>query len=211
MTETITTEKCSDRSPEASPQELPVLSSSSNSKHPISIRTRILVLSSIILPVALLPYLAIRPQLRSLRRNVEELGITNAVLQRDLKAALRKASITRQEHERVEALLRETKNQFRTYRETAESNEVLRSKAEEEMRQDLKNLVEECRHTRTRLDVLQEVGLSLADVAAFMHEVEIRQGWPTKTRDDHGIDRMRQLAIKLHCNRQTSETAKGVR
>lgn len=44
---------------------------------------------------------------------------------------------------------------------------------------------------------MTELGKSLADVAAFMHEVEIQQGFVTRPNDGRGIERIRQLAYKL--------------
>ena len=38
---------------------------------------------------------------------------------------------------------------------------------------------------------------SLADMAAFMQEVEMRQGWAPRPVDGRGIERMRQLARRL--------------
>lgn len=50
---------------------------------------------------------------------------------------------------------------------------------------------------RHRLDLFPRLGLSLADVAAFMHEVELHQGVPSPVIHDHGIERLRTLALKL--------------
>ena len=38
---------------------------------------------------------------------------------------------------------------------------------------------------------------SLADIAAFMHEVEVQQGFPARKNDGRGIERIRQLAYRL--------------
>jgi len=45
--------------------------------------------------------------------------------------------------------------------------------------------------------MLADVSASLADVASFIEEVEI-QGLSHSIPRDRGIDRMRQLALKLH-------------
>lgn len=50
---------------------------------------------------------------------------------------------------------------------------------------------------RHRLDLFPRLGLSLADVAAFMHEAELNQGVPLSATHDHGIERLRTLALKL--------------
>jgi hypothetical protein len=48
-----------------------------------------------------------------------------------------------------------------------------------------------------QLQVVRDLGESLADVAAFMHEVDIRQGFWTQRTDNGEIERMRQVALKL--------------
>ena len=41
------------------------------------------------------------------------------------------------------------------------------------------------------------LGRSLADMAAFAQEVEVRQGWVPRPNDGRGIERMRRLAKHL--------------
>jgi hypothetical protein len=41
------------------------------------------------------------------------------------------------------------------------------------------------------------LGTSLADVAAFMHEIELQQGFFTPKVDGRGIERLRFLAMQL--------------
>ncbi|RDX55642.1 hypothetical protein OH76DRAFT_1397030 [Lentinus brumalis] len=48
-----------------------------------------------------------------------------------------------------------------------------------------------------RDDTSAALGGSLADIAAFMQEVEIRQGWTPRPDDGRGIERARQLAKRL--------------
>lgn len=42
-----------------------------------------------------------------------------------------------------------------------------------------------------------ELGTSLADMAAFMQEVELQQGLATKGNDRRGIERLRLLALRM--------------
>ncbi|KAI0335487.1 hypothetical protein GY45DRAFT_803102 [Cubamyces sp. BRFM 1775] len=44
---------------------------------------------------------------------------------------------------------------------------------------------------------MRELGKSLADTAAFIEEVEMRQGWLPRPQDGRGIERMRGLATRL--------------
>lgn len=39
--------------------------------------------------------------------------------------------------------------------------------------------------------------MSLADIAAFMQEVEIKHGFVPKKDDGRGIERIRQMALRL--------------
>ncbi|KAI0719535.1 hypothetical protein C8T65DRAFT_635676 [Cerioporus squamosus] len=48
-----------------------------------------------------------------------------------------------------------------------------------------------------RDEISSALGTSLADMAAFMQEVEIRQGWPPRPDDGRGIERTRLLAKRL--------------
>lgn len=44
---------------------------------------------------------------------------------------------------------------------------------------------------------MRDLGTSLADIAAFMQEIEIQQGWVTQKHDGRGIERLRRLAMQL--------------
>ncbi|RPD67144.1 hypothetical protein L226DRAFT_529532 [Lentinus tigrinus ALCF2SS1-7] len=48
-----------------------------------------------------------------------------------------------------------------------------------------------------REGVATALGMSLADIASFMQEVEMRQGWVPRPDDGRGIERMRGLAKRL--------------
>lgn len=47
------------------------------------------------------------------------------------------------------------------------------------------------------MSAMKNIGTSLADVAAFMHEVELQQGYIPRKGDGRGIERMRHLAKHL--------------
>jgi hypothetical protein len=47
------------------------------------------------------------------------------------------------------------------------------------------------------MSALRDLSPSLADIAAFMHEVELQQGFVTRKNDGRGIERIRQFAYKL--------------
>lgn len=49
----------------------------------------------------------------------------------------------------------------------------------------------------THLSAITELGTPLANIAAFMHEVEVRHGYPPRKDDGRGIERLRRLAKKF--------------
>lgn len=164
-------------------------------RQPISPLTHAVVLGSILLPVAILPYLAVRRHLITLNRKISEVGITNAALQRDFKTALLEASIRREEHERLRSLLQETKERVKELEVGLKKMDEYRLQSEGGVLKELKQLKSESAQTRTQLATLHELGTSLADIAAFMHEIEIQQGLSSKKSE--GIERIRQLAVKF--------------
>jgi len=115
---------------------------------------------------------------------------TNVLVQRDLRAALTEASVRREEQERVKALVQEVRRDVEGIKRGVERTGV----QGEGVRREVRELLEEKQRTRSQL---REVGKSLADVAAFMHEVEIQQGLANRPNDGRGIERIRQLAYKL--------------
>lgn len=52
-------------------------------------------------------------------------------------------------------------------------------------------------HSKSQAELLKDLGMSLADIAAFMQEVEIRHGFVPKKDDGRGIERIRQMALRL--------------
>ena len=52
-------------------------------------------------------------------------------------------------------------------------------------------------YCRAGLTTLRDLSTSLADIAAFMHEVEVSHGFVSRKNDGHGVERIRQLAYRL--------------
>lgn len=44
---------------------------------------------------------------------------------------------------------------------------------------------------------MRELGTSLADVAAFIQEIELQQGFSTPRFDGRGVERLRVVAMQL--------------
>lgn len=49
---------------------------------------------------------------------------------------------------------------------------------------------------RTQAAALRALGTSLADIAAFMHEIELEMGM-NQGKDHRGIDKLRRLALRM--------------
>lgn len=50
---------------------------------------------------------------------------------------------------------------------------------------------------RTQAATLRALGTSIADVAAFIHQVELEMGLQSHGKDQHGVERMRLLALRM--------------
>ncbi|KAH9936965.1 hypothetical protein B0H21DRAFT_58678 [Amylocystis lapponica] len=72
-----------------------------------------------------------------------------------------------------------------------------RTAAVEVCRSELQTLLRERMWTREHLSALRGLGSPLADVAAFMHEVEVQQGYTPRGDDGRGIEKIRQVALKM--------------
>ncbi|EMD40715.1 hypothetical protein CERSUDRAFT_91451 [Gelatoporia subvermispora B] len=198
--------------------------------------THLLILSSILVPIALLPYLTVRARLTTLQRSVAEGANATTGLRRDLSHLIAAFSARRTEQDRLVSLLNETNANVGWLRRKAEQAVVDRAASEARMLKELRatrleleklesdaarseqarqlierdrlrlvqSLKSESDRIRTRLSGLEELGSSLADIAAFMHEVELQQALPPKKGDGRGIERIRQLAYKWQ-NAQTPE------
>ncbi|KAI0695738.1 hypothetical protein BC835DRAFT_1272959 [Cytidiella melzeri] len=164
---------------------------------PLSPLTHIAFFTAILAPAALLPYLAVRRHLISLHRKVAEVGVANAALQRDLKTALLEAAIRREEYDRLLAMISEARTDMEKLRTDENRRELARTRMQVRTRRDVEDLLMERQRTRTGLAHLRDLSASMADIAAFMHEVEVQQGFVSRKNDGRGIERIRQLAYKL--------------
>lgn len=164
---------------------------------PLSPWTHFAIITGVLTPVALLPYLAVRGQLAALQRAVHEVSQTGAALQRELKAALLETAIRREEHDRLAGALADARREFEAFRAEHRARELQRARAEERTRAQIEELAAQNARTRTNLATLRDLSPTLADIAAFMHEVELQQGFATHKNDGRGIEKIRQFAYKL--------------
>lgn len=72
-----------------------------------------------------------------------------------------------------------------------------RTRSEEACNRQLQALLQEKEWTRDHISALRAIGASLADIAAFMHETEVELGYQPRRDDGRGIEKIRQLALKI--------------
>jgi len=97
----------------------------------------------------------------------------------------------------LRAIIEETKKETEKIRMEDSHRELVKARREEKTRRDIEELLVEKQKTRSSLSNLHDLSSALADIAAFMHEVEVQQGFVSRKNDARGIERIRQLAYKL--------------
>ncbi|PPQ83256.1 hypothetical protein CVT25_003995 [Psilocybe cyanescens] len=155
------------------------------------------VLSTFLIPIAFLPYIAARRQIVSLRRKVN-------MLEKDIQlfkgsvttAASHQASIANVELSRLRETGLHAMNRTSELQGQISRQEADRAATDEEMRTGLRQLLDETQHSRTQTATLRALGMTLADIAAFMQEVELNFGLGQRN-DQRGIERMRLLALRM--------------
>jgi hypothetical protein len=146
---------------------------------------------------------------------VAEVGAVGAALQRELKTTLLEVAVRREECDRLRTMYAESRRDIERLQADSNRHELARARFEERTRRDVDELKTEKDRTRyvhsralmftKRPNIVRRAGLahlrdlssSLADIAAFMHEVEVQQGFVSRKNDGRGIERIRQLAYKL--------------
>ena len=106
------------------------------------------IFASVLTPVALLPYLAVRRSLLSLHRQLGDLSAANAALQRDLKTALLETSVRREEHERLRSVLTEARRELEAVKRDTAQKDLERARSEERVRRDIQDLLVDRQRTR---------------------------------------------------------------
>jgi len=175
-------------------------SSSTTHRRPIPAITHFAVLAAFLLPITFLPYVVIRRQLVTLRRKLDDVQLT-AASQQDVRRLL---AIGAERDKYIQSTIDKVKREVEVLRLEADRRQRTQITSDNLIRSDLRQLLNERRHARAQVMTLRELGSSLADVAAFMHEVELREGLvrlETQGGDKGGIDRidrLRSLALQMH-------------
>ncbi|ESK97438.1 hypothetical protein Moror_17617 [Moniliophthora roreri MCA 2997] len=159
--------------------------------------THFAVLGTFILPFTLLPYLLCKRQLSVLRRNINSLETSNVILRQDLNAAMLETGQAKEEVMRIRGLLHEMMEEIEELRTEGQQREASRKAQEDSTRSELQKLLAEARHTRLHGESLRALGVSLADIAAFMHEMELRMPLLGKRGDKSRVEQLRLSAYQM--------------
>lgn len=128
-------------------------------RRPHSALTHLAVLTTVLLPITLLPYCVARRNINLLRKRLNEYAVTIARLQRDSKTTVLESALRRDQDSRIRGLLTEMQQESRDSKvNLTQSLERLQAEwehkkethaaSESELRSDLQKALEETRHTR---------------------------------------------------------------
>ncbi|KAF8559076.1 hypothetical protein OG21DRAFT_1493471 [Imleria badia] len=159
--------------------------------------TTALLLTVLLVPVVALPYALTRRHIARLSQQIDHLAAANADLHSVVSKSARGATLRREELARATSLLERSKTEISFLRRDISQTQAQLNSFQSATRAELQSLLDEGKLTRHHLDLFPRLGLSLADVAAFMHEMELHQGVSSSVIHNHGIERLRTLALKL--------------
>jgi len=130
-----------------------------SNRRPRSALTHLAVLTTVLLPITLLPYCFARRNISQLRRRLNEYAVTIARLQRDSKTTVLESALRRDQDSRMRGLL--TEMQRESSKLTAEVRQSIerlsaewehqkevQTATENELQSDLQRVLEETRHAR---------------------------------------------------------------
>ncbi|KAH7930013.1 hypothetical protein BV22DRAFT_972131, partial [Leucogyrophana mollusca] len=162
------------------------------------------VLATFLVPFTLAPYLLMRQRVRGLHKRLDDLAATTSSLQKNMDKAVVARNLIKVELGRNAAQMEIYQKESKHLHRELERLRTEQTASKAVLQSNLQKLLEERKATRQAeslsvnyLAVLPQLGLSLADIAAFMHEVELYQGLPSTPVNDHGVERLRMLALKL--------------
>ncbi|KDR83399.1 hypothetical protein GALMADRAFT_235503 [Galerina marginata CBS 339.88] len=164
------------------------------------------VVSAFVLPIAGLPYLAARRHVIALRRQVLSLKEDARCLRNELDIALSHQASTRSDVRHLQATTLDVSLDLKVLREQINRRDADRLISDKTTRTDLRKVLEEIRHSRTEAATLRTLGMSLADIAAFMQEIELEFGLETGRGKERGIQRLRLLALRMQAVKSSSTT-----
>ncbi|PBK72812.1 hypothetical protein ARMSODRAFT_701051 [Armillaria solidipes] len=174
-----------------------------NSRRSPSLVGRFAILTAFIVPITFVPYLLMRGHVSSLRRQILELEKSNRVMRRELTL---ESSLHSEEHKRLRGLVQGIKEELAVLQAVSQERDAKHVKEGEDVRSELQSLLEAVRGSRSSQSATSKaLGTSLADIAAFMQELELVMGLQGTINGGHlheeRVDRLRQLAFQLSAQR----------
>ncbi|OJT03745.1 hypothetical protein TRAPUB_5567 [Trametes pubescens] len=210
----LSTEPPREDRPQTTMFSLTSKSSSNNTKARDPVRT-ILVFAAVVAPLAILPYFLVRRHLTGLRTELKALRTANTKLAKELQRVKWDidngfGGVQRHVDATVEREGTKLGKMLQQAEWRAQERDGMGRAWEDEMRKSVGVLLSENLARRTRLaEELKGIGHSLADTAAFVQEVEMRQGWVPRPDDGRGIERTRRLAVRLLEDADSMEKQQG--
>jgi len=153
------------------------------------------VLSAFVLPIAFLPYWAARRHVFALRQRVERLEIGVQLLRKELYITSSAQTWTKDELCRIQSTVQNAIKESHDWQAHVDRREANRIASDEKIQTELHRLLQEAHNNQAA--TLRGVGMSLADIAAFIEEVELDFGMESQGKDRRGVERMRSLALDL--------------
>ncbi|KAG6880428.1 hypothetical protein C0992_000030 [Termitomyces sp. T32_za158] len=167
-------------------------------RRPARSLTHLAVISAFLLPFTIFPYALARRQITALKRQLAETQTNVRILEQELNLTWQEMTCRKDEIRKLQGSLvkaRQERDQQRVY---VERRDRENSRFMDEVKTDLQHLLKEAQHTRSQDALIGSLGTSLADVAAFMHEIELEMGMLSSNgTDQRGIDRLRSLALQM--------------
>lgn len=116
------------------------------------------------------------------------------------------SSLHSEEHKRLRGLVQGIKEELGVLQAVSKERDAKHVKEGENVRSELQSLLEAVRGSRsTQSATSKALGTSLADIAAFMQELELVMGLQGTVNGGHlheeRVDRLRQLAFQLSAQR----------
>ncbi|TFL05583.1 hypothetical protein BDV98DRAFT_560270 [Pterulicium gracile] len=152
------------------------------------------ILAAVILPITLTPYLLLlRRRLRTLNQSLEELRAINATLVQDVVQWRLETSANTDALARMRSMMGKRMEEMAAMKMLADQRDNAVGRALHGVRGDLRKLGDS---SRSQTATLGALGTSLADVAAFIYEVNIRHG-SSNEQSDRKVEDLRSLALMM--------------
>ncbi|KAG6837998.1 hypothetical protein H0H93_008392 [Arthromyces matolae] len=168
-----------------------------SNQHPVRRMTHLALISAFLLPFTVVPYVLARRQIVTLRRQLAEAQTSVRVLEQEMKLSWQEMSSRQEEIQKTRGSVAKALQDGEQQRVLIERKDLEDLKFKSQVRSDLQKLLNDVHTTRSHGAMIGSLGTSLADIAAFMHEMELEMGMLSRGKDQRGIDRLRSLALRM--------------